>query len=168
MIKNDLGEYIPIFEKNKINEIEIIIDLHEIDYEKMGIEIMGDRKKLLKIFSKYELKKTIKNIQVKSVNDDNSSQEYEENKSSIHLSNNQIKIIRLNSVVGSALLLDVRFNNKSFQLENGEEIVFNAENGKHIISSSFNNDYEKLEFEINNNSKVFNVFIKPPLTIQEA
>ncbi|MDR2702310.1 MAG: hypothetical protein LBB72_07760 [Spirochaetaceae bacterium] len=86
----------------------------------------------------------------------------------IPLPNNQIKIIRLKSVIGSALLADIRLDNQSFQLENGEEKIIKIENGKHIISASFNNDYDKLEFEINNNSKVFNVFIKPPIKIQET
>jgi hypothetical protein len=86
----------------------------------------------------------------------------------IPLANNQIKIIRLKNVIGSALLADIRLDNQSFQLENGEEKIVKIENGKHIISASFNNDYDKLEFEINNNNKVFNVFIKPPIKIQET
>lgn len=81
--------------------------------------------------------------------------------------NNQLKLIRLKSVVGSALLLDVKVDNQNIKLENGEEKIINVENGKHTVSASFNNDYEKFEFEINNNSKVISIFIKPPLKIQE-
>jgi hypothetical protein len=86
----------------------------------------------------------------------------------VPLSNNQIKIIRLKSVVGSALLVDVKLDDQHFKLENGETKLFDVENGKHTISATFDNDYEKLEFEINNNSKVINVFIKPPIKIQEV
>ncbi|MDR0322683.1 MAG: SAM domain-containing protein [Treponema sp.] len=55
LIRNGLDEYIELFEKNRLNDIKIIIDLTEDDYEKLGIELMGDRKKLLKIFSKHEI-----------------------------------------------------------------------------------------------------------------
>jgi hypothetical protein len=55
LIRNGLNEYIELFEKNRLNDIKIIIDLTEDDYEKLGIELMGDRKKLLKIFSKNEI-----------------------------------------------------------------------------------------------------------------
>jgi hypothetical protein len=88
--------------------------------------------------------------------------------SSTPLANNQIKIIRLEAVVGSALLVDVNVDNQNFQLENGEVKIVNLENGKHIISTSFNNDYEELEFVLNNDNKTFNVFIKPPIKIQEV
>jgi len=52
---NSLDEYIEIFEKNKLNNLEIIMSLTENDYEKMGITILGDIKRLLIIFSKKEL-----------------------------------------------------------------------------------------------------------------
>ena len=89
-----------------------------------------------------------------------------ENKPTSQLIGNQVKITRLERVVGSALLVDVRVDNKSFQLENGEEINVNVENGKHTISTNFNNDYEKLEFEINNDQKTFEIFIEPPIRIK--
>jgi len=87
---------------------------------------------------------------------------------SIPLANNQLKITRLKGVVGSAILVDIKLDNQVFQLENGEEKIFNIENGKHKITAFFNNDDDKLEFDINNNSKAINVFIKPPIKIQEV
>lgn len=48
---NNLREYIEIFEKNKLNDIEVLADLTEDDYQRMGIEILGDRKKILHLFS---------------------------------------------------------------------------------------------------------------------
>jgi hypothetical protein len=48
---NKLEEYIPIFEKNKLYDIQIIVNLTENDLEKLGITIMGDRKKFMKMFS---------------------------------------------------------------------------------------------------------------------
>jgi hypothetical protein len=50
--ENELNEYIDLFEKNKLNNNEIISDLTEKDLEKLGINIMGDRKKILKLFQK--------------------------------------------------------------------------------------------------------------------
>jgi hypothetical protein len=52
LIENGMSVYIQVFEKNKIDDLSIIVELTENDYEKMGIELMGDRKRLLKIFSK--------------------------------------------------------------------------------------------------------------------
>ena len=48
---NNLGEYINIFTQNRLTEISIITELTDSDLEKIGITIMGDRKKILKIFS---------------------------------------------------------------------------------------------------------------------
>jgi len=86
----------------------------------------------------------------------------------VPLSKNQIRVTRLNSVVGSALVINVSVDNENFLLANGEEKILDIKNGKHVISTFFNNEYEKLEFEIKNNNKAFNVFIKPPLKIQEV
>ena len=49
--ENELDEYINIFTENKLTEIEIITELTDSDLEKIGIKILGDRKKILKIFS---------------------------------------------------------------------------------------------------------------------
>jgi len=86
----------------------------------------------------------------------------------IPLSNNQLKITRLKGVFGSAILVDIKLDDQTFQLENGGEKIFNVENGRHKITAFFNNENDKLEFDINNNSKVINVFIKPPIKIQEV
>jgi hypothetical protein len=51
LTENGLQEYIPLFEKNKLTDINIISELTEDDYQKIGINIMGDRKKILKLFS---------------------------------------------------------------------------------------------------------------------
>jgi hypothetical protein len=51
LIDNNLAEYIEIFEKNKLTDLLIISELNEMDLEKLGIDIMGDRKRMLKIFA---------------------------------------------------------------------------------------------------------------------
>ena len=51
-LENNLEEYCDIFEKNKLTDLDIIAELNETDLEKLGITIMGDRKKILKIISK--------------------------------------------------------------------------------------------------------------------
>jgi DNA-directed RNA polymerase subunit RPC12/RpoP len=51
LIKNGLKEYIGLFETNKLDTNEIICELNENDLEKLGITIMGDRKKIIKIFN---------------------------------------------------------------------------------------------------------------------
>lgn len=50
LMENNLEEYISIFENNKLTDLETITELNETDLEKLGITIMGDRKKILKIF----------------------------------------------------------------------------------------------------------------------
>ena len=115
------------------------------------------------VFSKEGNASTLKNVKIID-----KYTEYEEDARVIPLSDNQLKIIRLESVVGSAILVDVRLDEQTFQLENGEEKIFNVKNGRHKITAIFNNDDDQLEFDINNNSKVINVFIKPPIKIQEA
>jgi hypothetical protein len=50
-LEKNLGEYIEIFEKNKLDDFDTISELSETDLEKLGITAMGDRKKLLKVFS---------------------------------------------------------------------------------------------------------------------
>jgi hypothetical protein len=52
LAENNLGEYIDLFIKNKLTDLDIVSGLDESDLEKMGISIMGDRKKILLIFSK--------------------------------------------------------------------------------------------------------------------
>ena len=49
--ENGLENYLSIFEKNKLDNLEILSDLTEADFEKLGISVMGDRKRLVKLFS---------------------------------------------------------------------------------------------------------------------
>jgi hypothetical protein len=56
LITNNLDEYIALFEENKLNDLSLLIDMTEDDYEKIGIELIGDRKRLKKIFSKEGIK----------------------------------------------------------------------------------------------------------------
>jgi hypothetical protein len=57
LLENELDEYIDIFEKNKLTDLEIISELTENDLEKLGITIMGVRKKILKIYSTNKIAK---------------------------------------------------------------------------------------------------------------
>ena len=59
LLENNLGDYIEIFEKNKLTDINIIMGLNESDLEKLGINVMGDRKNILKIFSYDSLGKLV-------------------------------------------------------------------------------------------------------------
>jgi len=52
--ENKLDEYIEIFEKNKLDTVEILSDLDDNDLINIGINILGDRKKLLNIFKNKE------------------------------------------------------------------------------------------------------------------
>jgi hypothetical protein len=51
LTENGLDEYIDIFMENNLTDINIISTLGESDFEKMGIKIMDDRKKIINIFS---------------------------------------------------------------------------------------------------------------------
>jgi len=69
---NSFEEYIELFENNRLNNIDIIMNLTESDYEKIGIKYIGDIKRLMKIFSKKEIHKNLniyKNIIEKENND---------------------------------------------------------------------------------------------------
>jgi predicted Ser/Thr protein kinase len=48
--QNGFAEYIEIFEKNKINNADVILTLNEQDLESMGISAVGDRKRIIQIF----------------------------------------------------------------------------------------------------------------------
>ncbi|MDR1893758.1 MAG: hypothetical protein LBQ61_03570 [Spirochaetales bacterium] len=48
---NGLREYINIFTKHKILDVDIVSELSEIDLEKIGVQALGDRKKIIKLFS---------------------------------------------------------------------------------------------------------------------
>ena len=52
---NNLSNYIDIFEKNHLFDIDVLQSMTNDDYLSIGISIIGDRKKLLSIFSKGNL-----------------------------------------------------------------------------------------------------------------
>jgi hypothetical protein len=64
LINNDLQEYIPLFEEHRLDRIELINELSEDDLEKIGIIAIGDRKKLIKLFSSSDSKKDEGNVNV--------------------------------------------------------------------------------------------------------
>ncbi|MDR2758403.1 MAG: hypothetical protein LBB78_03390 [Spirochaetaceae bacterium] len=47
--ENDLEPYITVFENQKLTDIDTILSLTEQDLEKIGIETLGDRKRLIKV-----------------------------------------------------------------------------------------------------------------------
>ena len=50
--ENGLDEYISIFEEQKLTDVLIIAKLNDDELEKIGIKLMGDRKRIINIFSK--------------------------------------------------------------------------------------------------------------------
>lgn len=48
--KNGLEAYIPIFEKNNLMDAKLLSKMTERQFERIGIESIGDRKKLVQIF----------------------------------------------------------------------------------------------------------------------
>jgi hypothetical protein len=48
---NGLGEHKDAFERHKILGLDIAAELAEADLEKIGVEALGDRKRLLKLFA---------------------------------------------------------------------------------------------------------------------
>jgi hypothetical protein len=51
LLENNLDEYVALFTENKLTDISIISGLTDSDFEKIGVTILGDRKRILKIFS---------------------------------------------------------------------------------------------------------------------
>jgi hypothetical protein len=50
--ENDLEQYIGVFENQKLTDIDTILSLSEQDLEKIGVETLGDRKRLINILHK--------------------------------------------------------------------------------------------------------------------
>jgi hypothetical protein len=50
--ENGLAQYISVFENQKIIDIDTILSLSEQDLEKIGVETLGDRKRLIKVLHK--------------------------------------------------------------------------------------------------------------------
>jgi hypothetical protein len=154
-----MEEYIALFESNKLNDLSIIMDLTENDYEKLGIKFMGDRKRLLKIFSKYEInnyKKSIKteyedkNI-IKSQVENNSIPEGETN-----------IILKRNCVIASMVKMNIRIDDKYYNLYNGLSESITIQNGLHTILASLGNDCQSkiLSFKAIGKEIVFNFIVK--------
>jgi hypothetical protein len=49
LAQNGFLQYIEVFEKNKVDNANVILALNEQDLASMGIEAVGDRKKILQI-----------------------------------------------------------------------------------------------------------------------
>lgn len=48
--KNGLEAYIPILEKNNLMDKELLSEMTDEDFEKLGIDNIADRKRLVKVF----------------------------------------------------------------------------------------------------------------------
>jgi len=105
----------------------------------------------------------------KKIIDETPEKASEKLKVTIEDSKNKLAIKRLINDFGSALLVNVNIDGKnSFVLENGEEKIIDISNGKHFIDAAFNNDFDKKEFDIDNNGKVFTIITRPSLKIMEV
>jgi biopolymer transport protein ExbB/TolQ len=51
--QNGFSEYIKLFEKNKTDSADVILALNEQDLAAMGINAVGDRKRIIQTFKKY-------------------------------------------------------------------------------------------------------------------
>lgn len=61
LIENGLSDYIELFEKNHLFDIDVLKMMTNEDYSSIGISIIGDRKKLIKIFSEVQSENNSKN-----------------------------------------------------------------------------------------------------------
>jgi hypothetical protein len=50
--ENGLEQYISVFEKQNLTDIDTILSLNEQDLEKIGVETLGDRKRLINVLHK--------------------------------------------------------------------------------------------------------------------
>ena len=71
--EKNLDEYIELFEKNKLDTIEVLSELNDDDLINIGVNILGDRKKLLSLFRKNEV--VVDNVIAKPIEDDNMRKE---------------------------------------------------------------------------------------------
>ncbi len=60
LIKNNLDNYIDVFEKNRLLDYQVLQTMTNEDYLSIGVTVIGDRKKLLMLFSA-EKQESIKN-----------------------------------------------------------------------------------------------------------
>lgn len=52
LVSINFDKYVEIFEREGLNDFSDLENLSEADYEKIGIVAMGDRKKLVRLYSK--------------------------------------------------------------------------------------------------------------------
>jgi hypothetical protein len=147
--ENGMGEYIVLFEKNKLNELDLIIDLSENDYEKLGIELMGDRKRLLKLFSKENI---YKNIEIKT------NEKTEENVN--YLPGMTKILINRNCEYASAIAINIFIDGvNKFVIYNNSSEIIEVENGVHCIKANI--DYfskcNEIKFVAIGNEIIFNI-----------
>jgi hypothetical protein len=119
LLENRLEEYIDIFTKNKLTDLEIISELTEYDLEKLGITIMGDRKKILKIFSTSKNSNEGNEIMEEiSITENNSKSDIE------HKIGNIIRLKRLGwSVEEIARCLDISIDEINNIMNGGNEVI---------------------------------------------
>ena len=55
LIENGLSEYIDMLEQQRLNTEDLLSELTQSDFEKIGINFIGDQKKMLKLFQKPEI-----------------------------------------------------------------------------------------------------------------
>jgi uncharacterized membrane protein YeaQ/YmgE (transglycosylase-associated protein family) len=53
MRKNNFSQYIDIFEKNNIDNIDIILALTDYDLEKLNMDNIGERKRFIQLFREF-------------------------------------------------------------------------------------------------------------------
>jgi len=51
LLENNLDKYITTFEENNLTDYSVLSEINEKDLEKIGISIIGDRKKIIKLFT---------------------------------------------------------------------------------------------------------------------
>jgi hypothetical protein len=82
---------------------------------------------------------------------------------------NTIKIQRIENVVGSAMLVDIKIDdNINLSLKNGEEKIVDVANGNHTLLATFDNGSDRKSFLIDNDKKSFSIIIEPPVKIIDS
>jgi hypothetical protein len=51
LTENGLSEYIGILEEQHLDSEELLADLNQSDFDKLGIKLIGDQKKFIRLFS---------------------------------------------------------------------------------------------------------------------
>lgn len=63
LTENNLENYIPVFEQNHLLDEDVLRSMTNDDYLEIGISILGDRKKMLSLFSQKTEEKKLENIE---------------------------------------------------------------------------------------------------------